>query len=188
MLTRLRLHFRQKDRGSLLIEAIAGVGLMAVLMTGVTTASTSASQTQNKAVNQVIATQHIQGQLEKARSLNWDEVGTPGTNPAAGGAESLLPAGTTPVRGGSVNPNFTSQVRGPVMTVRTAIGWVKLPENCAVDIKLCDNYGQKVLVVEVSWYDNEAIDKTKHSPSKIVQTALLSPEIGEAAPSSVPRA
>lgn len=163
---------RKKDKGSVLLEAIVSLGIISVLTLGYTAAATSATTTQRTAVNDSIATQVTQDIFETARATPWSKLGTK-TAPAAG----LLASGTTAIHESTdaLNATSTKTLRGLNVTVKTAVGWQDKPGGTS-------QFGTKLVVVDVSWRDNEGNAGTAHSRR---ESTIVTPGIGEAAPSKV---
>ncbi|MCU6480147.1 FG-GAP repeat domain-containing protein [Arthrobacter sp. A2-55] len=156
------------DRGSLLLEAIVSMGILAVLVLGFTVSSTRANATQHTGVNEAISSEIIQGELENARATTWSKLGTLGA-PASG----MLPSGMAAVTSGTLAPSKTSTVRGLSATIKTAVGWQELAGT--------SGYGTKLVVVDVSWSDTNAPGGTRNRR----ETSLITPGVGEVAPSTV---
>lgn len=169
---RFRDHLQKKDKGSVLLEAVVSLGIISMLTLGYTATATSATITQRTAVNDSIATQVSQSVFETARATPWSKIGTK-TKPAAG----LLPssAGEIYEAGDELAATGTKTVRGLKVTVKTAVGWQDKPDSDSI-------FGTKVVVVDVSWLDNEADPGSRHSRR---ETSIITPGIGEAAPSGV---
>lgn len=169
---RFRDHLQKKDKGSVLLEAVVSLGIISMLTLGYTATATSATITQRTAVNDSIATQVSQSVFETARATPWSKIGTK-TKPAAG----LLPsaAGEIYEAGDELAATGTKTVRGLKVTVKTAVGWQDKPDSDSI-------FGTKVVVVDVSWLDNEADPGSLHSRR---ETSIITPGIGEAAPSGV---
>lgn len=169
---RFRDHLQKKDKGSVLLEAIVSLGIISMLTLGYTATATSATITQRTAVNDSIATQVSQSVFETARATPWSKIGTK-TKPASG----LLPsaAGEIYEAGDELVSTGTKTVRGLKVTVKTAVGWQDKPDSDSV-------FGTKMVVVDVSWLDNEADPGSLHSRR---ETSIITPGIGEAAPSGV---
>ncbi|MGK3708610.1 hypothetical protein [Arthrobacter sp. IK3] len=163
---------RRKDRGSVLLEAIVSLGIISVLTLGYTAAATSATVTQRTAVNDSIATQVTQDIFETARATPWSKIGTK-TQPVDG----LLASGATAIyeTSDALPATTTKTLRGLKVTVKTAVGWQDAPGGNS-------QFGTKLVVVDVSWRDNEADPGSEHSRR---ERTIITPGIGEAAPSKV---
>lgn len=167
---RISRRFLKNDRGSIILEVVISLGVIAMLTLGYTNVSTSASITQRTAVNESIAVQAAQDALEKAKATNWANVGTDVASSVP------LPSGSTPIVGGALPAKAAPVVvRNLDVTVRTAVGWIKKPGSGS-------QFGTKVVVVEVSWQDVAGDVSTAHTKP---QQILITPGIGEAVPSGI---
>ncbi|MCC3292577.1 hypothetical protein [Arthrobacter sp. zg-Y1110] len=169
---RFKDRFQKKDRGSVLLEAIVSLGIISVLTLGYTATATSATITQRTAVNDSIATQVTQDVFETARSTPWSKIGTK-TKPDDG----MLPSGATAIYEPSdaLATTGTKTLRGLKVTVKTAVAWQDKPGGTSA-------FGTKTLIVDVSWRDNELDADSAHSRR---ESTIITPGIGEAAPSKV---
>lgn len=169
---RFRDSLRRNDKGSVLLEAVISLGIISLLTLGYTAAATSATVTQRTAINDSIATQVSQGIFETARATPWSKIGTT-TKPETG----LLPDASGEIfeAADELPATSTKTIRGLDVTVKTAVGWKDQPGTGS-------DFGTKLIVVDVSWRDNAADPGSQHSRR---ESTIITPGIGEAAPSGV---
>lgn len=168
---RLVRRFMRQDKGSIILEGVVSLGIIAVLTLGYTNVSTSATISQRTAVNESIAVQAAQDALEKAKATSWSDVGTD-----VASTSIVLPSGVEEIIGGVLPANPASvEVRGLPITVRTAVGWQKKPSGPS-------DFGTKLVMVEVSWQDVQGDSTTAHMKP---QQILITPGIGEAVPAGI---
>lgn len=160
----------KQDKGSIILEGVVSLGLIALLTLGYTSVSIQATITQRTSVNDSIAVQAAQDALEKAKATSWAKVGTDAEPTVA------LPEGVPAVFPGSIPAaSAPVEVRGLPLTVRTAVGWQRKPGTGS-------QFGTKIVIVEVSWQDVAGDPSTAHTKQ---QQILITPGIGEAVPTGI---
>lgn len=164
---------RRQDKGTMLVEATACIGIAGMLGLGVTNAQLTANQTQRNSSNFGIATQTTQGYLEKAKSTPWPDLGTDPAQTPVG--DSLLPGSVTSVRSGKLAPQTVDTVRKLKVTILVTVGWLKKPVGTST-------YGTKLVIVKTTWQDREGDAATTYSHT---EQTTVTPGVGEAPPSSI---
>ena len=160
-----------RQKGSMLIEAIIAIGLLAYLMLGYSQASAQAGKVQRTNVNETVATQAATAYIEQLRATPWSKVGI-NTVPLVPGT---VPADTQPVAGGALPPATKVSARGLDLTLNTTITWQKAPLSASA-------YGIKRIQIQVVWFDRSGDPTSSHT---LVQDDVLTPGVDQAAPSGV---
>jgi Tfp pilus assembly protein PilV len=162
---------KNRQRGSMLIEAIIAIGLLAYLMLGYTQASAQANKVQRTNVNYTVATQAAAAYIETLRATPGSKIGT-NTGPVVPGS---VPGDSLPVAGETLPASTKVTARGLDLTLNTTITWMKAPVAASA-------YGIKRVQIEVVWYDRSGDETSKHTT---VQDDVLTPGVDQAAPSGV---
>lgn len=160
-----------RQKGSMLIEAVIAIGLLAYLMLGYTQASVQANKIERTNVNETVATQAAAAYIETLRATPWSKIGTTDVSVVSG----TVPADTDPVAGGTLPPSTKVTARGLDLTLNTTITWMKAPVAASA-------YGIKRVQIQVVWFDRSGDATSRHL---MVQDDVLTPGVDQAAPSGV---
>lgn len=154
--TRVSRRLNRDERGSILIEAVVFMGIIALAMAGYSTMNASVNRAQRSQTAQDIVAQQAHGMLETAEALEWDQLGF---NPAQIGVRTGVTVGTTTyptvkdaavAKRTDVNdllPSATITRAGVTMTQSVDIAWYDAHTSSSP----AGTYGSKLVSVVISY-------------------------------------
>ena len=174
--------FRRRDDGSLLVEAVVALALIAVLFAAFSQSSQSATQVQRTAQYSDIATQAAQGLIEQARSASWATVGFTGSEAGytATGRDGKPSVRVTLAPMAGLVPTQIVTVNGLRLTLNTNVTWDIAP--AAVGAGGTADFGIKAIAVQAKWTETTGKVRT------IEVRATRTPSVAESVPSGIPTA